>query len=356
MTALALTLGAAGATNLSVLDTRAELEGSKLVGVTLEAGTALRATLNPNVKTGTLETPPISAAAFDTAIVSWNVITPTGTFVKLEVRARIGARWTSYYPLALWSSDLRMGAHSYAREESANANGGVSTDTLKLKRTATALQVRVRLETKTPGSRPSLTALATVTSDSKRHFTPDPTPSDRTAWGRELNVPVRSQMIYPDGGEVWCSPTSVTMILEYWGLQLGSPLADTVPIAAQRVWDTVYSGSGNWPFNTAYAASKGLKAYVSRLGSLAQAEVFIQRGVPLALSIAWGAGELDGAHIAKSGGHLVVLRGFTKTGDPIINDPAASADAGVRTIYKRAQFERAWVRHSGGVVYVIEKP
>jgi Peptidase_C39 like family len=352
VTALALTLGVAGATSLRVLDTRAGLEESKLVGVTLEAGSALRATLNPNTKWGTLETPPISAPAFDTAIVSWNAITPTGTFVKLEVRARIGKRWTGYYPLALWSSDLRMGAHSYAMAESSNSDGGISTDTLKLKRAANALQVRVRLETKTPGSRPSLTALATVTSDSKRHFTPDPTPSDRSAWGRELPVPAHSQMLYPDGGEVWCSPTSVTMILGYYG----PTLVDTVPQAAKATWDSVYDGSGNWPFNTAYAASKGLRAYVSRLGSLAQAEAFIGRGVPLALSIAWSAGELDGAHITKSGGHLVVLRGFTKTGDPIINDPAASADAGVRTIYKRAQFERAWVGHSGGVVYVIEKP
>lgn len=352
VTALALTLGTAGATNLSLLDTRVELEQSRLERVVLEPGSALRASLGPNAASGRLETPVINASAFNTAIVSWNAITPPGTSVKLELRARIGARWTRYYPLALWSSDPRAERRSFPKAQTQSPDGGINTDTLSLKRAAVALQVRVTLQTQKPGASPILTALGAVTSDSSRHFTPDPTISDRAAWSQELSVPQHSQMIYPDGGEVWCSPTSVTMILGYYG----PALADTVPRAAKAVWDSIYDGAGNWPFNTAYAASKGLRAYVSRLGSLAQAEAFIRRGVPLALSIAWGVGELDGAHIARSNGHLVVLRGFTKTGDPIINDPAAPTDAGVRTVYKRAQFERAWVGHSGGVVYVIEKP
>jgi Peptidase_C39 like family len=197
-----------------------------------------------------------------------------------------------------------------------------------------------------------------VTSDSKTHYTVQNTgqasTSDRSAWGFELDVPMRSQMIYPNGGEVWCSPTSTTMILEYWSAKLGRDLADSVPIAAKSVWDGVYSGSGNWPFNTAYASSKGLSAHVDRLSSLTQAEVFIKRGVPLAISIGWKAGELPGAHITSSQGHLVVLRGFTKTGDAIINDPAAKTDANVRTVYPRVALERAWIEHSGGIVYVIE--
>jgi hypothetical protein len=59
-------------------------------------------------------------------------------------------------------------------------------------------------------------------------------------------------------------------------------------------------------------------------------------------------------HLPKSNGHIVVLRGFTKQGDPIINDPAAKTDANVKTIYNRGQLERAWITHSGGIVYVIQ--
>ncbi len=353
MTVLAVTLGAAQAAQLTVLDTSKELEAAPLKGVRLASGSALRATLEPNTTTGSLETPVIPSAAFDTAIVSWNAITPTGTSLRLEVRARLGTRWTRYYAVGVWSTDPALPRHSF--KQSRDKDGFINTDTLELKRQANAVQLRAILSSRTPGVTPELRLLAAVTSDSGQHYTPRPTPSNRRAWGRELNVPSRSQMMYPDGGEVWCSPTSVTMILEHWSNKLGSNLAETVPAAARAVWDSVYDGAGNWPFNTAYAGSKGLRAYVHRLSSLAEAEAFIVRGVPLVMSIGWDVGELDGAHLPRSNGHIVVLRGFTRGGNPIINDPAARTEAGVRTIYNRAQFERAWIGHSGGVIYVIER-
>ena len=327
---------------------RTDLAKATFSGTQLEAQ-GVRVTLKAGLSTGTFETAPINAPAFDTAVVSWNAITPRGSSLKLEVRARIGSRWTRYYPLALWSTQSQQSRRSFAN--TADADGRINTDTLELKRRASALQVRITLSGKTS---PTLTGLASVTSDSSQHDRPVPQASDQAAWGLELPVPTRSQMIYPDGGEVWCSPTSVTMILEYWSAKLGRDLADTVPTAAKATWDSVYGGSGNWPFNTAYASSKGLSAYINRLSSLSQAEVYIQRGLPLAMSIGWGRGELPGAHLGYSQGHIVVLRGFTKTGDPIINDPAAKTDAGVRTIYPRDAFERAWIEHSGGIIYVIE--
>jgi Peptidase_C39 like family len=316
-------------------------------GSNLQIGTQVKLASSANI--GTLETAAIPLATFDTAVVSWNVLTPAGTGVMLEVRARINKRWSRYYPYANWTSAAH---NSYPSKR--DLNGRVNTDTLELSRNADALQIRVTLEAKKAGSSPTLNGLWAVTSDSKTHYEVQASTSDRSVWGLELDVPLRSQMIYPNGGEVWCSPTSTTMILEYWSAKLGRDLADTVPVAAKSVWDGVYDGSGNWPFNTAYAGSKGLNAHVDRLGNLTEAETFIKRGVPLAISIGWKSGELPGAHITSSQGHLVVLRGFTKTGDAIINDPAAKTDAKVRTVYPRAALERAWIEHSGGIVYVIE--
>lgn len=51
-------------------------------------------------------------------------------------------------------------------------------------------------------------------------------------------------------------------------------------------------------------------------------------------------------------GHLLVVRGFTPEGDVIVNDPAAASDEGVRRVYKRELFQRAWLDRSG-VVYII---
>jgi uncharacterized protein YxeA len=329
--------------------TSKSMKHAALEHIKLQTGTDLKVTLEKTAKTGVLETGIIAVNA-DTAIASWNAVTPENTYLEVEIRAQIGTRWTGYYKIARWNNAGEK--HSFTVP--ANADGRVSTDTLKLKHAAKGLQLRISFHSSVAGVSPTLTGLAVVSSLASQHFTTLKTKSNRQAWGLELPVPVHSQMIYPDGGEVWCSPTSVTMMLGYWGTKLGLNLADTVPTAAKIMWDTEYDGSGNWAFNMAYASSKGLKAYVHRLSSLAQAESYIQKGIPLALSIAWGVGELEGAHIAKSGGHLVVLRGFTKTGDVIINDPAAKTDAGVRTVYKRAELERAWIGHSGGVVYVIE--
>jgi hypothetical protein len=78
--------------------------------------------------------------------------------------------------------------------------------------------------------------------------------------------------------------------------------------------------------------------------------------VPLILSYAWQRGELTGAPLGSSSGHLVVLVGFDRAGNPIINDPAAPGGASVRRTYPRAQLESLWLEHSGGTVYVITPP
>ena len=57
------------------------------------------------------------------------------------------------------------------------------------------------------------------------------------------------------------------------------------------VYDWIYNGHGNWPFNTAYAATFGYEGYVARLTSLRTAEKFIDDGVPVIMSIAWKKGE-----------------------------------------------------------------
>ena len=332
----------------TAFETRA-ISGATLTNLRFESGADLRVTLENSRKTGTLETTPITGR-FDTAVASWNALTPIGSSLLIEVRAQFGTRWSRYYRVGTWSTDPALPRTSFKSE--ADADGKVSTDTLELTRMADALQLRVTFSASSAS--PVLTGLAAVLSDSAQETRLTPKSSSRAVWGKELVVPSLSQMIYKDGGEVWCSPTSVTMILAYWDALNNSSRADNVPVAAKAMWDTAYDGSGNWAFNAAYPGGKGMRAYITRFSSLTDLEPFIARGVPLALSIGWEVGTLQGAHLPSSGGHIVVLRGFTKTGDPIINDPAASSNSSVRTVYDRAQLERAWIAHSGGIVYVIE--
>jgi hypothetical protein len=147
------------------------------------------------------------------------------------------------------------------------------------------------------------------------------------------------------------------MILAYWAQVLHRPsLVHSVPAVAAGVYDATYDGTGNWPFNTAYAATFGLTAYVTRMSSLDALQGWIARRVPIVISVAFSRGELPGEPVGVSDGHLMVVRGFTRSGDVITNDPAASTDAGVRIVYPRAALERVWQEGSHGTAYVIYPP
>ncbi len=126
-----------------------------------------------------------------------------------------------------------------------------------------------------------------------------------------------------------------------------------VRAAVEGVFDWIYDGHGNWPFNTAYAATQGYEAYVARFTSLERAEEYVAAGVPVVMSIAWGKGDLTGSSISSTGGHLLVVVGFDAAGNPIVNDPAAPSDADVQRTYLRSEFEPLWLEASGGTVYLI---
>jgi hypothetical protein len=290
---------------------------------------------------GSLEIAPI-VADFTECVVCWNALTPPNTSLQLEVRVRFGVNWSPYLRLAHWSDEPSQNMSFNDAAEGVR----LDTDTVVCQSFANALQIRVWLE----GA--ILTGLIVSFAKQRSNALPSLQPSK--VWGQDLDVPPYSQMIYPDGGKVWCSPTSTTMLLAFWGKHFRKPLEQSVPEAAKAVWDVRYHGAGNWAFNMAYASRSGLKAYVAHLGSFVEAEAFIARGIPLALSIGWREGDLNGAPIGHSSGHLVVLRGFTANGDPIVNDPAHPTDQAVRVIYRRTELERAWLEHSGGVVYVLE--
>ena len=292
---------------------------------------------------------------FSEAIPSWNAVTPGGTWLEVHLRARAGSDWTRWYNLGVWTSGPDA-AMRHSVEGQADTAAYVDVDTLKLGQrgkplTATAYQLKFRLFSKNSEALPSITNAAVVVSTSPR--TPTTlAPGNPERWDRVLPVPECSQMVYPDGGEVWCSPTSVSMVLGYWAGRSG-PCEPGVRSAVSGVYDRVYEGHGNWPFNAAYAANQGMEAYVTRFTGMAQAEEWVAAGVPVVMSYSWGRDQLTGAPIPASNGHLAVLVGFDAQGNPVVNDPAAASNEAVQRTYSRAELERLWLQGSGGTVYLI---
>ncbi|KAA2263040.1 peptidase C39 family protein [Solihabitans fulvus] len=329
-------------------------------------------------------TSPRHTQGFDASqlIASWNAETPAGAWLQVEMRGRTdkGAD-TAWYVMGRWASgDGDIQRTSVAGQS--DATGEIDVDTFQAAQGVAlrAYELRVTLyRAQGTTASPTLSALGAMTSAVPDRFTVPPSRSGG-AWGVELPVPRYSQDVhagqypqYDGGGEAWCSPTSTEMVVEYWGrtptaAQLSwvdpSYADPSVDQAARNTYDYSYQGAGNWPFNAAYAASYGLAAHITRLRSLTELEHYVRLGVPVVTSQSFRADELDGAGYGTSG-HLMVVVGFTPTGDVIANDPASATDAQVRHVYKRTQFENIWLRTkryradgsvgdgSGGVVYLI---
>lgn len=294
---------------------------------------------------------------FSRAVVSWNADTPPGTWIEVLARARVAGRDTKFYNLGVWASD-RSTVQRHSVKGQRDADGTVAVDTLVLSDQnppADAVQLKVRLFSARPGEASPAVRLAAVATSPPSRRPATASAGDPTRWGRILEVPPCSQRAYPDGGEVWCSPTSTSMVLGYWSTDPG-PCEPRVRAAVDGVYDWVFDGYGNWPFNTAYAATGGLEAYVARFSGLDQAEAWIAAGVPVVMSYAWTPGALPGAPVSSSEGHLGVLVGFDASGDPVVNDPAGASDGDVRRTYPRAQFEALWQEHSGGTAYLMYPP
>jgi hypothetical protein len=334
-------------------------------------------------ETGTWTSPVVDTGyAIDESVTSWNATTPTGTWVEIEFRGRkADGAWTKWFVMGRWASgddvapaDGSVGdIHRTSVDGQNDDDAYLFTDTYVAKtgREPEAFQARVTLY-RPAGSTvtPRLAAVHTMTNE----YLPDSHyagTSDFTL-GRhvEVDVPGYSQLIhigeYPEfggGGQVWCSPTSTTMIQYSYGSRYHVPEADLADIvapngdpqvayAAINTWDYAYEGAGNWPFNTAYAHRFGLDAFVTRLRSLVEAERFVAAGIPLVVSVNFAEDEMPEAGYGTNG-HLLTIVGFTGDGDPIVNDPNKATNAGVRNVYTRENFERVWQTSTDGLTYVI---
>lgn len=310
-------------------------------------------------------------------VASWDVSTPGHSWVEILVRGTQpgGVPTPKDYVLGRWCAlDPAQGGaiHRTSLNGQGDTVATVFTDTLAT-RTGYSLesyQLEVRVmrpvgSSDVPVVR-SVGAMASALPGSKTV----PRSPNGPACGTTLAVPTYSQEVhighYPqwdNGGEAWCSPTSTAMVVDYWGA--GPSAAETawvdpgvdaqVDFTARAVYDYTYGGCGNWPYNTAYATTRGLHGFVTRLRSLAEAELFIAAGIPLVASVSFKKSELKNAGYGTNG-HLMVIVGFTESGDVVCNDPASHlipSNDEVRVVYDRESFENVWVPHSGGIVYVI---
>jgi Peptidase_C39 like family len=301
-------------------------------------------TCTANAPETVLTSPELDAGfAWNELIVSWNCT--TNVALTAEARAIAEPGPTRWFNMGRWSANPVGGLRTSVNDQRDNF-GRVETDTLVLAKPARKAQVRITLR----GGADGLKFLAA--SFANTHTATEERRSDQSAWGRTLEVPVRSQADYPEGVTKWCSPTSTTMLLAYWARELRRPeLEFDVRATVAGVFDPGWDGTGNWAFNMAFAgAQPELRACVARLTDVTELEAWTARGFPAAVSVSYAM--LKGGPRPESGdGHLVVVCGFTAEGDVVVNDPGVRRER-VRRVFPRADFVRAWER-SHRTVYLV---
>ena len=287
---------------------------------------------------------------FTQVLPSWNVTAPENSGIKFFIRSRDqkSGDWSPWLYIGSWGRTLPRGKSTIEF-----AHGEVDIDFLKLQRSADAYQMRAAFESfdLDGSSNPTIDKLTMIYSGviddpQRRAELARPVAADGE-WARTLSVPFFTQADAPDGLRPRiCSPTSVTMVMQYHGADLA--MVDN----ALAIYDPDYGIFGNWGRAVAYASENGFDAYLDRIRTWDQVKAYIAQGQPIIASIRFESGTFPSNVMDSTNGHLVVIRGLTPQGDAVMNDSASKAK-GEGVVYRSEELARAWLRH-GGVAYIIK--
>jgi hypothetical protein len=231
-----------------------------------------------------LQAPVGTPILYDTLILSWDARIPPGTRMVIMVRVRYSGRWSDWLSLGSYSATGRSVSASPTKP-----NWRVAVDTIQSRNDerAGAYQYHVRLISNRRDRTPIVRNVSLVASQSWRHGDSINVGNLERAWGKRLNVALRSQYDF-DAGAAWCSPTSLSMVTAYWANRYNRKGWNrTVPATAQGVYDAGARIWGNWPYTTGFAGHLNLRSRVSRFNSVQQLERWIDAGIPVITSIAW---------------------------------------------------------------------
>src|SRR3989442_6160953 len=131
------------------------------------------------------------------------------------------------------------------------------------------------------------------------------------------------------------------MVLAYWSARV------EVASLAGEIFHPGLDRYGVWPAALRAAGRYGVAGYLLRFPDWPSAAWCLTQGLPVIASVRYGAGELAGAAVPETTGHLLVLTGYE--GDAVlVNDPAAATAASVARRYRLGQLLRVSPARAGG--------
>jgi hypothetical protein len=277
--------------------------------------------------------PQNSQYPFNQGLPSWNGSAPDdNSSFKIQMRFPYGGGWSPWLTVGFWKANI------WSSYGSTGFSGGlIDYDNVRLYSYASTWQFKIIL-TRTAVDQPSPTLhkLAFVVSDSRTTTSLD--------FAQILNdkpaaIFIPTSFIYqygvdPNIGGSICSPTSVSMILRSYDIAV-----DPYRFALDT-HDPYFDMFGIWPRVVQNASEYGLDGAVTRYRSWSQAREVLACGGRISMSV--------GQPLYS--GHLIMLAGFTASGDPIVHDPARSN--GYSYVFNKSDLSHSWF-DKGGVSYTF---
>ena len=181
---------------------------------------------------------------------------------------------------------------------------------------------------------------------------------DITDYECEVEVPQYSQMIRsPNIGGVICNPTTTAMLLNSVSAMEGQPLNVLPEEIAMGCYDFRATNFGSWSFVVATAGTYGYKSYVE-YSTIEGIKRHLKNGYAVGCSVHYSndptkSDYLENAY-GSTGGHLIVLRGYTEIDGVeyfISNDAFNPSNDTVRKLYRIDQFVNCWINNT---IYVVK--
>ncbi|HEY3066961.1 MAG TPA: C39 family peptidase [Methylomirabilota bacterium] len=269
---------------------------------------------------------------------SFSMLTPAPPAFRFEVAIETAGGWSP------WVATETIGEASFSPLPGAVDGLRCDVDVFAAARPAERVRLRLRLPVPAAATVTGAPWLVTL-SAAGEHQRDD---GARIGSAR-IQVPGLSQMEAPDAIRARiCSPTCLTMVARYWGV------AADVDAVASAVFHPRLDMYGVWPAAIRAAGALGIGGYLLRVPDWATAAWCLDHGLPLIVSVRYTSGELTGAAIAKTDGHLLVVTGYE--GDTVIvNDPAAGTRREVERRYRLDELRRVWLERTG-VAYILFRP
>lgn len=296
--------------------------------------------LDDNNFQGILETSDFFVSSFVELVPTWNVIIDDASTISIFIAMGNPSGYSQYYSMALWRQTYKT---SLLDREDQYGRKVIDTivpyfDNID----------RIKFKIVFAKSETQMTALknisiTTIPKMSKTNY------DFSVLEEKTIALEPRQQLSIPAIGNLICSPTSLSMVLNYYHH------SDSPSDVSSYVFDQGAHIYGNWSFNASYAGGfDDLYARVQYIYDLSILNAYIQNDQPIVLSIKTESKEdLQGSIMAYPSGHLLVLTGFKQVNDTwyaLVSDPAEYEDSKVNRAYNLQELLDAWK----GYVYVVQ--